>query len=136
MFNIGIGELLVVLVVAFVIVGPDDLPKVARWLGRQVRRIRVALQELKAETGWDELEKEVKEVQKDIKQTVKEMDVTGDIRDAVNDARKEVNDLSRDMKQDFRQLDQSLSSEMKTLDDELKAVDAGTDATVQSNQDK
>ena len=40
MFNIGVGEILIVLVVAFVIVGPDDLPKVARWLGRQVRRPR------------------------------------------------------------------------------------------------
>ena len=136
MFNIGIGELLVVLVVAFVIVGPDDLPKVARWLGRQVRRIWLALQEFKTETGWDELEKEVKDVRQDIRQTVKEMDITGDIQDAVKDARKEVDDLSKEVRQDFRQLDKSLSSEIKTLDDEVKAAAAEAETSIQNIQDR
>ena len=31
MFNIGFSELLLVLLVAFLVVGPKDLPKVARW---------------------------------------------------------------------------------------------------------
>ena len=51
MFNIGLGELLIVLVVAFVIVGPDDLPRVARWLGRQVRRLRTLIRDIKATFG-------------------------------------------------------------------------------------
>ena len=38
--NIGFGELIMILLVAFLVVGPKDLPKVARWLGRQVRMIR------------------------------------------------------------------------------------------------
>ena len=50
MFNIGFGEILIVLLVAFVIVGPDDLPKVARWLGRQVRRLRTLIRDIKQET--------------------------------------------------------------------------------------
>ena len=40
MFNIGFGELLIILLIAFVIVGPDDLPKVARALGRGIRYLR------------------------------------------------------------------------------------------------
>ena len=40
MFNIGFAELLLVLIIAYVIVGPKDLPKVARWLGRMVKRAR------------------------------------------------------------------------------------------------
>lgn len=39
MFNIGFSELLLVLLVAFLVVGPKDLPKVARWLGRTVKKI-------------------------------------------------------------------------------------------------
>ena len=41
-------------------VGPKDLPKVARWLGRMVKKIRLLIREVKQETGWDELEKEFK----------------------------------------------------------------------------
>lgn len=40
MFNIGFSELLLVLLVAFLVVGPKDLPKVARWLGRTVKKSR------------------------------------------------------------------------------------------------
>ena len=40
MFNIGFSELLLVLLVAFLVVGPKDLPKVARWLGRAVKKSR------------------------------------------------------------------------------------------------
>ena len=36
MFNIGFSELILILLVAFVIVGPRDLPKVARALGREL----------------------------------------------------------------------------------------------------
>ena len=38
--GLGLGEIILILILAFVVVGPDDLPKVARWLGRQVRRLR------------------------------------------------------------------------------------------------
>jgi len=41
MFNIGFSELIVILLVAFVIVGPKDLPKIARSLGRAVRTVKV-----------------------------------------------------------------------------------------------
>ena len=55
MFNIGFSELLLVLLVAFLVVGPKDLPKVARWLGRTVKKSRRLLNEIKKESGWDEL---------------------------------------------------------------------------------
>jgi Tat protein translocase TatB subunit len=40
MFNIGTPELLVVLVIAMVVVGPERLPELARWIGRGVRELR------------------------------------------------------------------------------------------------
>ena len=52
MFNIGFSELLLVLLVAFLVVGPKDLPKVARWLGRTVKKSRRLLNEIKKESGW------------------------------------------------------------------------------------
>ena len=124
MFNIGAGEILIVLVVAFVIVGPDDLPKVARWLGRTVRKLRTLIRDIKAETGWDEVEKEVREVQKDVKQTVREMDISADIKDAVKDVNQEIDGISRDMKADFRELDKQTKADMKLLDDDIRAATA------------
>ena len=36
-FNVGMAEIILLLLIAFVVVGPKDLPKVARALGRFVR---------------------------------------------------------------------------------------------------
>ena len=55
MFNIGFSELIVVLLIAFLVVGPKDLPKVARWLGRMVKKLKQLIREVKQETGWDDL---------------------------------------------------------------------------------
>lgn len=136
MFNIGIGELLVVLVVAFVVVGPDDLPKVARWLGTQLRRLRVLLRDIKAETGWDEVEKEVQDVQREVRQTVRDLDVTGDLRQAAKDVKGEIDGISRDMKQDFRQLNDAVKSETRALDDEVREAVGPADQVVGSENGK
>lgn len=82
MFNIGFSELLLVLLVAFLVVGPKDLPKVARWLGRAVKKSRRLLNEIKKESGWDELEKEVRDVQHDVKDAAKQGDVSAELREA------------------------------------------------------
>lgn len=95
MFNIGFGELLVVLVIAYLVVGPRDLPKVARWLGRMVKRARLMVQELKQEIGWEELEREAATVKQDIDQTVKENDVTADIRSVSSDLRKNIEEAKK-----------------------------------------
>lgn len=60
MFNIGGGELLVVLLIAFIVVGPKDMPKIARWAGKCVRKIRSVFSEIKSEIdlGIDETDKE------------------------------------------------------------------------------
>ena len=44
MGNIGFPELLVILVVAFLVIGPRRLPELARALGEAVRAFRQALQ--------------------------------------------------------------------------------------------
>ena len=40
MFGLGIGEFVLVLVVALIVLGPKQLPKVARQLGRATRGIQ------------------------------------------------------------------------------------------------
>ena len=96
MFNIGFAELILVLLVAFLVVGPKDLPKVARWLGRMVKRVRQLIRELKEEVGWDELTQETDVIGQEMKETLREADVRADLKqaskqltDSVNSAKKE-----------------------------------------------
>lgn len=134
MFNIGVGEILIVLVVAFVIVGPDDLPRVARWLGRQVRRLRTLIREVKAETGWDELEKEVKDAQREVKTTVRELDVSADLKSAVKDVKGEIESASKGLEQDIRQVDQGLKQELKAADDGVREAVKAAGETAEEGQ--
>ncbi len=47
MLNLGLTEILVILVVAIVVVGPERLPTVVRWLGRQYGKLMRASDELR-----------------------------------------------------------------------------------------
>ncbi|MCR5291068.1 MAG: twin-arginine translocase TatA/TatE family subunit [Treponema sp.] len=62
MFNIGLSELIILFFIAFIIVGPQDLPKVAKTVVRLMRKLRALMAELKAESGWDDMIKEIDEV--------------------------------------------------------------------------
>lgn len=98
MFNIGFSELLLVLLVAFLVVGPKDLPKVARWLGCAVKKSRRLLNEIKKESGWDELEKEVRDVQHDVKDAVKQGDVSAELREAKKSVQDSAEKFDKDTK--------------------------------------
>ncbi len=90
MFNIGFMELLLVLLVAFLVVGPKDLPKVARWLARQVKAVRKFISDVKKETGWDEFAKELKDVKTDVQETVKDVDIRSELKSAADSVKSEV----------------------------------------------
>lgn len=47
MLNLGITEIILILVVGIVVVGPDRLPTVVRWLGRQYGKLMRASDELR-----------------------------------------------------------------------------------------
>lgn len=93
MFNIGLSELFLILLVAFVIVGPKDLPKVARALGRGVKNVKRWMAEFKEETGLDEAIDEFNKTSRDLKRTWNESDPRKElkaVRDEVEDALKDV----------------------------------------------
>lgn len=55
MFGIGFGELVVILVVLLIVVGPDRMPGLMRSAGKTLRQVRKATNDLRAQTGIDEL---------------------------------------------------------------------------------
>ena len=85
MFNIGFGELILILLVAFVIVGPRDLPKVAAALGRGVRTIKKFMQEFQDETGIGEVVDEFKKTSREVERTFKEADPSNELKQAQKD---------------------------------------------------
>lgn len=97
MFSVGFSELILIMVIAYVIVGPQDLPKIARWLGRVVKKSRLILSEFKKQSGWDELINDTKEMQKDINDTIKENagTVTKNFRDVHDEFHKSINEAKR-----------------------------------------
>jgi Tat protein translocase TatB subunit len=54
MFGMGMGELLLILVVALLVVGPDKLPNAARAIGKGIRDFRKQTQELQSTLEQDE----------------------------------------------------------------------------------
>lgn len=49
MFGLGTGELIVVLALALIFIGPEKLPQIATQLGKMVRKVREAIDDLKDE---------------------------------------------------------------------------------------
>ena len=119
MFNIGFSELIIVLLIAFLVVGPKDLPRVARWLGRSVKKLRQMIQEVKKETGWADLEKEYKDTKNDVDKAVKDLkndlDVTKELKGAADDVNKSVKSVADE-----------LHSTGKELEAETKAIEEET----------
>jgi len=87
MFNIGMVELLVVLAVALIVVGPQDLPKVARWLARVLRGIRDMIQQFSAELNIEEEIKEVKNAGNLLKESVREINPMAELTDELQKVR-------------------------------------------------
>lgn len=58
MFGIGTTEIVIILLIALLVLGPDEIPKVARTLGKAMRSIQHATDEIKHTLTAETLEEE------------------------------------------------------------------------------
>jgi TatA/E family protein of Tat protein translocase len=71
MFGIGMPELIVILVIALIVIGPKKLPDLARALGRGMAEFRKATQEIKDSL---ELDDDLREAKKDLVDSISAVD--------------------------------------------------------------
>lgn len=87
MFDLGFTELLLVAVVALIVLGPERLPKAARFAGLWVRRARTQWNSVKSEL---ERELAAEELKRNVQETRDAMQDLGDsLRASSDEARRE-----------------------------------------------
>ncbi len=73
MFGIGMPELLIILVVALIVVGPKKLPDMAKSLGKGLSQFRKAADEIKEEFADNETFQDIKGLNKSFRETLDEV---------------------------------------------------------------
>lgn len=97
--SFGFGEMVVIVLLAIIVVGPKDLPKVMRKVGNFMARIRAMGQEFKDAFDDMDADDEIKSLRAEIEQMKSlgylDDDLQDDIRD-LNTELRDATDLSSD----------------------------------------
>jgi sec-independent protein translocase protein TatA len=74
MFGLGIGEVLIILVIAFLLFGTKQLPEVARQIGKAVKGFKDTAEDLRksVEPELNMIQQEVKMVEQDFQASIKD----------------------------------------------------------------
>ncbi|WP_052121485.1 Sec-independent protein translocase protein TatB, partial [Inquilinus limosus] len=97
MFGFDWSELMVIVVVALIVLGPKDLPRALYQLGKWTRHARRITSEFQRHVDDIVRQAELEEVRKTVQDAAKTMDVRGQVAEHVNT----VLDPVKDIKQAF-----------------------------------
>ena len=78
MFGIGLPELIIIMVIALIVIGPSKLPDLARALGKGMAEFRKATQEIKESLDLDE---GIQDIKDDLVDSISGLDRPLDIED-------------------------------------------------------
>jgi Tat protein translocase TatB subunit len=91
MLNVGPFELLVVLAVALIVVGPERLPELARSVGRVLRQFRDVQNEVR-DLVASEVDDDVRQAASDFKKVTGDLSKATDVKGAVRRAERTIRD--------------------------------------------
>jgi sec-independent protein translocase protein TatB len=95
MFDVGFSELLVIAVVALLVLGPERLPKAARFAGLWVRRARSQWNSVRSEFERELADDELKRTLRDTQQSLREAHAS--LREAGGALQRDFTEASEDL---------------------------------------
>ena len=126
MFDIGFSELLVIAVVALIVLGPERLPKAARFAGLWVRKARAQWYSVKSEF---EREMAADELRRSLADPAREL------RDEVARAGRDVRAAAADVDRDVRGAVDGVARDARALSGGSAPVDATAEGPVDAPAD-
>lgn len=114
MFDVGFSELLIIAVVALVVLGPERLPKAARFAGLWVRKARAqwysVKSELELELAQEEMKKHVQEAENSLKAPVQAL--SDDLQQSEADISRELDTVAEAAQSGHRTEAGNIAAEM------------------------
>lgn len=92
MFDIAFSEMIIAAVIALLVVGPERLPKMARFVGEWIGKLQRYVNEVKADLNRQVELEELRNLQKEVTSAAR--DIEGSVRDTVSSTQKDFDSLS------------------------------------------
>ena len=100
MFSFGWGEILLILVVVIIVVGPKDIPKFLRQIGNLSKSIKKISREFKSSLNQIVEETELKDVKNsitDVTDIKKDLDIKSNLKNEINTIKETVSSVEKDI---------------------------------------
>ena len=131
MFGMGMPELIIILVIALIVIGPKKLPDLAKALGKGMSEFKKATQEIKGSLNMDE---ELKEVKEDLIDSVSGLNEPLDLEhDKPPEEEPPKYDDFDEMLEEYDKTKQKQEEEGEPLKEEIAKKDSG--ASTEKNRD-
>ena len=99
MFSFGWGEILLILVVVIIVVGPKDIPKFLRQIGNLSKSIKKISREFKSSLNQITEETDLKDIKNsitDVTNINKELDIKNNLKNEIKTIKETVSSVEKD----------------------------------------
>ena len=100
MFSFGWGEILLILVVVIIVVGPKDIPRFLRQIGNLSKSIKKISREFKSSLNQIVEDTDLKDVQdsfSDVTNLKKELDIKNNFKNEINTIKETISSVEKDV---------------------------------------
>ena len=100
MFSFGWGEILLILIVVIIVVGPKDIPKFLRQIGNLSKSIKKISREFKSSLNQIAEETDLKDVKNsitDVTNIKNELDIKSNLKNEINTIKETVSSVEKDI---------------------------------------